>query len=170
MDFAVPLIVRERFLSEESAPLLLAEIRAGRQSRWLLVWIPLMKIDDNTDVVASWLELWAGEPDERQRNDILLLTKVFVGLSQQKEILGNKLEGLNVVKSPIMESLREKEGTGRSSHRRLLEILEEKFPGQVPAELRQTVEQTVDLARLRQWSAAALKATSIEEFRNASGI
>jgi hypothetical protein len=100
---------------------------------------------------------------------------------------------VNYNKSPFMESLREEgrvqgraegraegRGEGRVEGRAegraearievLLEILEQKPSGPVPSDLRGIIERTADVTRLRQWSSAALKASSIEEFRTASGI
>jgi hypothetical protein len=163
------LLIRERFLLEESAPQLLSEIRNGRQSRWMLPFIPLMKVDDNTDIVASWLEEWNLESDERIKSEILVLTRVFMYLSESVGNWKKALEGLNVQKSPFLESIRA-EGRVADRIESILETLRQKFPNELDPGLINAVEQTHELDRLRQWFQIALNATSMDGFRQASGI
>ena len=47
----------------------------------------------------------------------------------------------------------------------LLEALEFRFPPGAPAELAALIRSTTDLAKLKRWSAVALKAASLDEFR-----
>jgi predicted transposase YdaD len=171
------LVVRERFLREEPAAHLLSEIRAGRQSRWMLPFIPLMKVDDNSDIVASWLELWNLESDERVKSEIAAIAQTFMQASEAETEWTKALEGLNVQKSAFLESIRtESRGEGRQEGRiadrieSIIETLRQKFPNELDPELISTLEQMHELDRLRQWFQFALNATSMEGFRQACGI
>jgi predicted transposase YdaD len=85
------------------------------------------------------------------------------------------LEGLNVTRSPFLESIRAegrkegikegiKEGRAEDRAEALVQLLQAKFPGQTPAEVLRRVEQSRDLDLLRRWFAAALTAATLDEF------
>ena len=165
--------VRERYLQEEAALPLLHAIQAGEQGRILLPWIPLMQADDVAEVIRLWLDLWAGEPDERLRLEYLALARVFLELSSARQRWQQALEGLGVIKSPFLESIREegrKEGWTEAEAKAIVQILNARFPGQLPADLSATIEQTRDRARLDQWLTLAATAASLEDFRRAGGL
>ncbi len=165
--------VRERYLREEAALPLLQAIGVGEQGRIVLPWIPLMQADDVEAVIRLWLGLWASEPDERLRLEYVALTRVFLELSSARQRWQQALEGLDVIKSPFLESIREEgrtEGEARGRAKALVQLLELRFPGQLPAELRATIENTGDRARLEQWFTLAATAESLDAFRRDGGL
>ncbi len=161
--------VRERYLPEEAALPLLHAIGAGEQGRILLPWIPVMQAEDVDEVIRLWLDLWADEPDERLRQEYVVLTRVFLELSSERERWRQALEGLDVIKSPYMESLRE-EGRTEEKAKVIVQFLSSRFPGQLPADLRAMIEQTRDRARLDQWVPLAATAASLDDFRRDGGL
>ncbi|HYT93786.1 MAG TPA: hypothetical protein VEL76_34015 [Gemmataceae bacterium] len=173
LDMALPgpdavrccLTVRERYLQEEAALPLLRAIQAGEQGRILLPLIPVMRAEDSPEVIRIWLDLWASEPDERLRREYVALTRVFLELSAERDRWRQALEGLGVIKSPFMESLRA-EGEANA----IVRVLNLRFPGQVPADLSATIEQTRDRPRLDQWLTLAATAASFDDFRRDSGL
>jgi hypothetical protein len=165
--------VRERYLQEEAALPLLRAVQSGEQGRIVLPWIPLMQAEDVEEVIRLWLELWASEPDERRRSEYVTLTRVFLELSAERDHWRRALEGLGVIKSPYMESLREEgraEGRAEGKASVIAQILDLRFPGQLPADLRAMIEGTRDPARLDQWLPLATKAASLDDFRRDAGL
>jgi hypothetical protein len=176
---------RERYLQEGRAIELLREIQAGKQGRILLPWIPLMKGDEIDEIVALWLNLWAGESDERMRGEYVVLARVFLELSPHRDRWRQALEGLEVQKSAYLEEVRKEsraegfnqghneglhEGLVKGRAQGIVEILHLKFPGKLPSEVAGAIEQTPDLALLNQWMSIALKAATVDQFRSSCGI
>lgn len=161
------LTVRERWLQDEPAKPLLDAVRTGRYSRWLLVLVPLHQTDDPTEVVRQWLELFHTEPDERLRSEWCGLVQVLSELSPHSELWQTALEGLNVTRSPFLESIRaegRKEGRAEDRAEALMQLLEARFPGQAPVGLLQRIQHHRDLEQLRQWFTTALTASTLDEF------
>jgi hypothetical protein len=69
------------------------------------------------------------------------------------------------MRSPYLESVRA-EGAADV----LVQLLDARFPGQLPADVRVTIQKTRDRSRLRQWVKLAATATSLDEFRCAGEI
>src|SRR5262249_16279260 len=61
--------VRERNLESESAADLLTEIEAGKWSRCLLPWIPLMSGGNSTDTIDRWKTLADAEPNRLRKSE-----------------------------------------------------------------------------------------------------
>jgi len=164
---------RERYLQEEAALPLLRAIQAGEQGRILLPLIPVMLAEDIAEVLRLWLDVWASEPDERLRQDYVALARVFLQLSAERERWRQALEGLGVIKSPFMESLREEgraEGRTEGEAKAIVQFLNSRFPGQLPADVQATIEQTRDRPRLDQWLTLAATAASLDDFRRDGGL
>jgi hypothetical protein len=161
--------VRERYLQKEKALSLLLAIQAGEYGRILLPWIPLMWADDVEEVIRLWLDVWAGEPEEGLRREYVSLTRAFLELASAGERWRQTLEGLAVIKSPFMESLRE-EGRNEEKAKAIVQLLKLRFPGQVPADLGTTIENTRDRLRLEQWFAFAVRASTVEDFRRDANL
>jgi len=163
------LTARERYLRVESAMQTLQGIEEGRISRWLLTWIPLMRIDDNNHIIDRWLDSWSTDPSIERQSEILALTRVFIELSEYRELWRDRLKELKVVKSPYLESIRQEARLeGRIDS--IIESLRVRFPDQVTDDLRGKIEQTHDAEKLRGWFNKALTASSLAEFRQACGI
>lgn len=94
--------VVERNLEREPAADLLGGIDAGRVSRGLLPWVPLMAGADDPGLLDHWAELAAAEPDRRRRADYGGLARVFAEKSGAKELWHAKLEGWEVEESAVV--------------------------------------------------------------------
>jgi hypothetical protein len=169
--------VHERYLQEEAALPLLHAIRTGEQGRILLPWIPLMLEDDVDEVISLWLEAWTNEPDDRLRLEYVALTRVFLELSVARERWPVALEGLDMIKSPFLESIRKgareegrEEGETCGLAKAVVELLGLRLPGQIPTNLRTAIEQTRDRANLERWFKLAAMAKSLDEFRREGGL
>jgi hypothetical protein len=161
--------VAERNLQDEEAGALLANIAAGRASRTLLPWIPLMRCGDGADIIQQWLELARQEPDARRRGDFGGLALVFAEAAKRLPIWKDALKGWNMVESQqVLEWIAEGEAKGEANG--LLQLLELRFPPGAPAELARTIRATTELARLRSWFKLAFAADSLDAFRQAAGL
>lgn len=78
--------VRERNLESESATDLLTGIEAGRWSRCLLPWIPLMSGGSNTDTIDKWKTLAEAEPSRLRKAEYAGLALVFADKAGCKEL------------------------------------------------------------------------------------
>jgi hypothetical protein len=94
---------------------------------------------------------------------------MFLELSPERERWLQALEGLGVIKSPFLESIRQ-ESRSEGEAKAIVQVLSLRFPGQVSAELRTTIEQTRDQARLDQWLTLATMASSLDAFRHDAGL
>src|SRR5206468_3403802 len=74
-------------------------------------------------------------------------------------------EGLDVIKSPFMESLRA-EGQAKA----VVKILDARFPGQVYVEVRTMIEKTRAWGLLDEWVRLAATAASLDSFCRDSGL
>jgi len=168
-DPAIGLRLRvvSRSFRDESAAATLAAIEAGRASRWLLPWIPLMKGARETTIVEHWKTLATAEPDSRSRATFGALALVFVGLTRHAAPWRRGLEGWNMRESPIVSEWKAEwkaEGKAEGIHRSILRVLELRFPGQIPDSLRAAVESQLDEAELSRWLDAAVTAPSLPAF------
>jgi hypothetical protein len=140
--------ILQRTLREEDATATLAEIAAGRTSRWLLPWIPLMRGGNEAAIMEAWKTAASAEPDARARSILAALVLTFADLVGQTAAWAASLEGWNVQKSAFLEGFRDE---GRLEARRddLLLLLRKRF-GELPAEVVQRVQATTDPARLTE--------------------
>jgi len=160
--------VREVYLHEWSSEKILTGIASGQIDPLVLVWIPLMQAVDVADVARQWLLLWARETDEAFRRELASMTGVFAELSEQREPWLKALEGLGMMKSPLMESARQegrKEGHDeglKEGHLQLLrDQLMEKFGTLSP----KTVERLKAMAmeQLTAVGRALMRAESLRD-------
>jgi hypothetical protein len=154
----------------------LVDISSGKTAKCILVWIPLMSGADSADVVDEWIRILSGEPDPRKRSEFVVLARVFAKFVN-RTIWVEKLEGYNVITSPIFDEFRaegRKEGhkEGHKEAQRevvikfrpgLHSFLASRFPGAVPAELTAKINEVTDFDTLNRWFQAAIAAKSIDE-------
>src|SRR5258708_5869493 len=100
----------------------LRAIQDGQHGRILLPWIVLMQAGDIDETIRLWLELWASETDERTKSEYVVLTRVFIALSKNRDRWQQALEGLDVQKSPYLEEIR-----NESQARSIVKVLRSKF-------------------------------------------
>jgi hypothetical protein len=129
--------------SKADALVLLDAIEQNRLPRVLIVWVPLMKNGQTPEVVRRWRAL--AEKDERVRT-MADLALVFARLTDSVEVWKKGLEGIMLLKSPLMEEVRVE-----LQRQNTLDVLELHFPGAVPASVVQRIQAETDLARLQKW-------------------
>jgi hypothetical protein len=167
------LTIALKALRDEDAGAILAEIAAGRASRWLLPWVPLMKNGGKPTIREEWVRLAAAEPNSLWRSNYAALALIFAELTRHQASWKKTLEGWNVKKSPIIEEWKaEGEAKGRVEAAReiLLDLLRDRFPGEVRSDLTASIEGESDRARLWKGISSVSKVSSIEEFRAVSGL
>ena len=152
--------VREVYLREWSAEAIQAGIASGQIDPLVLAWIPLMHATDVAAVLRQWLDLWARETDETFARELVSMTRVFAELSDERARWLQALEGLGMVKSPFMESLRQ-EGRKEGQLLLLRDQLTERFGTLSP----QTVErlQARSLEELTALGRALMHAASLRD-------
>jgi len=93
---------------------------------------------------------------------------VFAEAAGRRDVWAQALQGWNMTQSQqVLEWMAEGKAEGKAET--LLEVLELKF-GPVPADLATAIRGTADLAKLKQWVAAAVAATSLADFRQSAQL
>jgi len=165
-DVELAATLRPMSLARESAAATLERIGRGELGRSILPWVPLMAGGDEATVVAEWVRLASDEPDVQRRADYPGLALVFADGAGRLPIWKQTLEGFDMWQSEV---IREWKTAGRLDAQRndLLLVLRERFQTEVPADLVQKIQQTLDLSVLTSWLSAALKVPSLDAFRSA---
>jgi hypothetical protein len=169
--------VAERNLCDEDTAALLDAIAAGSAARCLLPWIALMHGGGETVIIQRWIELASQETDSRRRGDYGGLALVFAEAAKRLPIWKEALRGWNVIESQqVLEWMAMGEAKGRAEGEAkgkadaLLEVLAMRFPPGAPAELEAAIRATTNQEQLRNWLAFAMKADSLDAFRQAAGL
>jgi hypothetical protein len=170
------LIVVERNLEYEYADELLKGVESGHWPRSLLAFIPLMIGGGEPSKIDWWMALAGAELNTKHRSDYAGLALLFADRVGRKAIWEGKLKGWNVTESAwLNEFIAKGEATGEARGEvkgrmtALLELLNEKFQS-LPGDLETAIRETTDVNRLRMCVSAAVKASTMQEFRQASGI
>jgi hypothetical protein len=166
--FGTTVNVRERNMEDESADETLTGIAAGRWSRGLLPWIPLMTGGDDSGIIDRWKALADGEPDFRRRAEFSGLGKVMAEAAGRGAIWKNALRDWNVQQSEVVNEWKE-EARADARAASLIDVLELRF-GKLSPELTAAIHDTTASAKLREWIKLAVKVASIDEFRQTAGI
>jgi hypothetical protein len=160
----------ERNLSEEDAAATLDGIAAGRISRALLPWIPLMTGGGEAGIIQKRVELAKAEQNERVRADYGGLVVVFAEAAGREAVWREAMKEWNMVESPFIkefEMAAEKKGAVQNQKDNLLWLLERRFPTALPAELVAAITTTSNLDQLKKWTTAAYDAPTLDAFRQA---
>lgn len=158
------LVVRERYLAEESAEDLLEAIATGRYDRSLLPWVPLMAGGSTEKVITRWVGLVAGL-DEAKLADLAFNTLVFAEKSADREAWRKALEGFGMVRSETMEKTR-REGRAEG----LLDLIQVRTGQEVPEDLATKIRSANDVVQLRTWLEAAANIDTLDQFRQKTGL
>ncbi len=103
--------VLQRTLRDEDAAGLAADVAAGAASVWLLAWLPLMRGGADSHIIDGW-KREAGRLAGRERSvGPCLVDRHLCGLGRAPAEWRRGLQGWNVLKSPIMEAVREEAPT-----------------------------------------------------------
>lgn len=188
--------VVERNLERESAEELLAGIEAGRWSRCLLPWVPLMTGGGDPGIIDRWKLLAEGEPDRRRRAEYSGIAQLFAERAGRKDAWQAKLEGWNVEESTVVNewiAIGEKRGEARGRNEgrvegrtegrvegrtegrvegqqtSLLGMLVRKY-GTVPEDVVAVVRGTTDADRLQDLLWLVATAPDLAAFRQQAGV
>jgi hypothetical protein len=143
---------------------------AAERSPWgLLFWIALMQGGGDPGTIARWLEVVSRlVPGRRDRADLGKVALVFADLAGCGPAWEQALGSWDMSESQIflkwMAEAR-REGEVKNARAWLLRVLDARFPGAVPAEVRDLIDKQDSVEMLNDWHEAALKAFSIDEFR-----
>ncbi len=169
-DIGLRMRVVVRTLRDEDAAGTLAAMQAGRVSRGLLPWIPLLRGSGEEGTINKWAQVAASEPDRRLRSDYGGLARVFARLTPKRSAWTRALEGWEMPKSPVVEEWRQEgrlEGRIQAERAKLIEAIELKFHTEVPAELREAIETMTDAAELDRWFRLVFSKRSLPAYRKA---
>jgi hypothetical protein len=161
----IALRVVQVLMREQDAAAILARVAAGELGRAVLPWLPLMRGADNPAIIAEWVRLALGEPDEQRRGPFGSLARVFADCADRLSSWGPALEGWNMQRSVVVEGWR-REGAISNAKRNVLRALELRF-GVVPEDVAARVNALIDLAELDRWFDFAHTAASLDAFRAA---
>ncbi len=155
-------------LEAESAAATLERIGREELGRSILAWIPLMAGAGDPATVAEWVRLAKLEPDLERQKEYAGLAMVFAGWKGYQPVWQPALEEWNMERIPIVEEWKagaRQEGELRASRKALLRFLRSRFRMEVPDDLKQRIEQTLDQDLLSRWIDAAAEQPSLDGFR-----
>jgi hypothetical protein len=154
-------------MSTRSAMKTLERIAAGKLSRAILAWIPLMRGGGEEAVVKRWLEVCGGEPSEQRRIEYANLARVFADRAGCPDVWKKALEGWQMWKSAYIQEWRDK-GRVEGQRELLLKMVKRKYPT-LSGELLARIEKSDDPAALEAWSMACATTTNQVAFETALG-
>jgi hypothetical protein len=161
----------QRTLRDIDAAATLADIAAGRTTRWLLPWIPLMHGGVEAAIMEQWQEVARAEPDPQVRATLAGLAVVFADLAGRAVVWKQALEGWNVRNSQVIDEWRNEgrvegrqEGRLESHREDLLALLQERF-GAVPEEWVQRIQALTDVDRLKAAIRQVVHIHTLEELQ-----
>ncbi|VTU00617.1 unnamed protein product [Gemmataceae bacterium] len=118
--------------------------------------------------IGRWKDTVAGRvPDRRTRGNLAGIALVFAELVGRRADWKRALEGFEMTESEVVNEWigqGEARGTLTTQRKNLLELLEGRFPGAVPGEVRQLIRQQESLPVLHDWFTAAVRAYTFEQF------
>src|SRR5262249_40478506 len=85
--------VLQRTLRDESAADTLADIAAGRTTRWLLPWLPLMQSGAEIGTIDQWKVVAQTEADPQARSTLGGFALLFADLAARSDPWKRALEG-----------------------------------------------------------------------------
>jgi hypothetical protein len=154
-------------IEADSAQAALASVAAGQATWGLLFWIPLMQGGGEVATIARWRELASAVPDPRARGDLVRLALVFTELAGCRSTWVKGLEGWDMTESTFLNQWTEearREARLLTRREDVLEAVQTRFPGDIPAEIVDLIRRQDSEELLREWHRAAITAPSAEEF------
>ena len=155
-------------IGKDGAAQELERIATGERSWSLLAWVPLMAGADSDIIVTRWREVLAAcVPDTGLRAKVKGAALVFSELARirptwdrglKEEIMGES-QVLNEIRQYVAE--RERLATKRQV---LIDLVDLRFPGQMPPEVRRLLEQQESEAVLKHWFGTAATALDYAAF------
>jgi hypothetical protein len=162
--------ILQRTLREEDAAATLRAIAAGDVSRWLLAWLPLMQGGGQTGIIEGWR---AEAVKVGATDDLAILaglTLTFARLADNQAVWERGLEGIDVIKSPYLEELREQvrtlaraEGQVEALHKAIFRLGRERFGTTGSRKAKARLTSVTDAAHLERIHGRLLAATSWDD-------
>ena len=155
-------------IGDDDATVILEAVASGQVSWGMLFWVPLMKGSENDSVITRWKEVIAQTvPDRRTRGNLAGIALVFAELVGRRIEWSRGLEGFEMTESQVVnEWISQGEAKGQLKELRLnlLELLEGRFPGIIPADVVRLIQQQESMEVLHDWFKGAVRAYSFEHF------
>ncbi len=155
-------------VGEDNAVQTIEGVAAGRLSWGMLFWAPLMAEGGEDETITRWKEVVAATvPDRRMRGNLAGIALIFAELAGCVPTWKRGLEGWEMTESQVVnEWISQGEAKGKLEERRqkLVRLLERKFPGLVPKDVTQLINQQESLELLDDWFDAAIPVGSLDEF------
>ena len=155
---------------KDDATKTLDAVALGNVPWGVLFWLPLMAGAGDEGVIRRWREVVTATVENRSmRGNMVGIALIFAELVGRVPEWRRCLEGFEMTESPIVN---EWINQGRVQERvvqhreHLLLLLDERFPGVVPPEIRHFIERIDDPTLLRTWFAVGARST-FEEFLKA---
>jgi hypothetical protein len=154
-------------VGEDSAADALGAYEQGRTTWGALFWVPLTKGADDAALVARWLALVQKlEVAKSTLAELRSIALVLAGLAGRGQVWSRLLEGWTLTESPIVkEWIRQgaEEEVLSALRKASLDVLKGRFPGQVPADVAQLINDQPSPQLLNDWLVKAALLPSIEE-------
>ncbi|MGL4553129.1 MAG: hypothetical protein ACRC33_18340 [Gemmataceae bacterium] len=109
-------------------------------------------------------------PDRKRRADLIEAVQMFSELARNIRTWRPVLEGWDVGESQILNPWRAEaaaRATLRTKRQYILGLLDARFPGKSPAEVRQSIEQQDSNEVLDDWFRSLAEASTIDDFLRA---
>ena len=134
----------------------------------VLFWLPLMAGAGDEAVIRRWREVVTATVENRVgRGNLVGIALIFAELVGRVPEWRRCLEGFEMTESPIvnewMAKARDEERVVQQ-RKHLLRLLDGRFPGGVPVEVRGFLERIDDPDLLSTWFDAAVRAYTFEQF------
>jgi hypothetical protein len=180
--------VVERNLSRLRADRLLRRIEAGRTPAAVLPWFPLFSGAEEPGIISRWASIAQGQTDANLRR-AMPLAALFAEAVGRADAYREALKGWDAMESQVIKEwteLARQQGMekgiekgiekGRDEGRRetainnlLLVLRSHPFLG-LPVDLEQAVRALTDMAKFDTAFVAALSSSSLNEFRQKTGL
>lgn len=156
-----PVVINLRTLSAAAT---LDDVAAGRTSRCVLPWVPLMRGGGQPELIARWKAVAEAEPDKDRLVLYRDLALVFAELVRELVNWQQALEGWLMLESKVVQGWIDRgveRGAVQTRRADLLRVIQGKFAVAAPEPLRLAIEGTNDLDTLGRWIDEAIRAESL---------
>jgi hypothetical protein len=159
--------VEERNLASLSAKDVMRRIEAGEAPGALLAWGPLFKGGGGRGIIQEWRRLAELETDVERRRSFGLAA-LFAEAAGCGELWREGLKEWDMIESKLVKEW-QTQAELKGKREMLSRLLKRRFKS-APAECLQGIRDCTDPARLDIWGDALISASSLEEFRHATGL
>jgi hypothetical protein len=150
-------------VGEDSAEQTLAGVEANELPWGALFWVSLMKGAEKETIIALWQRLRDEKVPEKSRADVTGIVLIFAILAGRRLAWNRVLGGVKMTESAFVNELLEE--FRLSDFRDMLRlVIKERFPEALTADVERAIADQPNLALLREWVTAALRARSAEDF------